>query len=382
MNCVARWSAGRCDIFTGTQFQTRLAGEVARRLRVPAANVRIHQQYVGGGFGRRLEADIAVEAAMLARAAGRPVKLIRSREEDFARSFYRPLTLNAMNAGLDAGNAVVAWEHTLVAASVFARWGTLDTQGRDFVLMVGSNHHYDVPHQLVREIRAEHGISVGSYRAVGALSNAFAVEAFLDELAQLTSTDPLAMRLALLRQQPRTADVLKLVAAKAGWGTPLPADVGRGVACTTYHHRRSDRPVRTAAIVRARVDRTSGEVRVEKITCAVDCGLVITPDGARAQLEGGLLFGLSAALKEHGPFVGGAFAPTNFEDYPILRMDEVPEVELHVVESTEPPAGTGEPSVTVVAPALANAIFAATGARVRRLLFLPERVLKALRDKT
>ena len=140
--------------------------------------------------------------------------------------------------------------------------------------------------------------------------------------------------------------------------------------------------MRTAAIVQARVDRTSGEVRVEKITCAVDCGLVINPDGARAQLEGGLLFGLSSALKEHGAIVGGAFAPKNFEDYPILRMDEVPEVELHLIESTEPPAGTGEPSVTVVAPALANAIFAATGARVRRLPFLPERVLEALRDKT
>ena len=381
MNCIARWSGDRCDLFTGTQFQTRMATDVARRLGVPATNVRIHQQYVGGGFGRRLETDIAVEAATIARAAGRPVKLIRSREEDFARSFYRPLTLHGLKAGLDPSNTVVAWEHALVAASTFARWGALDAQGRDFTLVIGSNHDYEVPHQLVREIRAEHGISVGSYRSVGALSNSFAVEGFLDELAHLTSTDLLTMRLSLLRQQPRTANVLKLVATQAGWGRPLPANVGRGLACTTYRHRRSDQPVRTAAIVQARVDRTSGEVRVEKITCAVDCGLVINPDGARAQLEGGLLFGLSSALKEHGAIVGGAFAPKNFEDYPILRMDEVPEVELHVVESTEPPAGTGEPSVTVVAPALANAIFAATGARVRQLPFLSDRVLQALRDK-
>jgi isoquinoline 1-oxidoreductase beta subunit len=382
MNCVARWSADRCDIFTGTQFQTRMATDVARILRIPAGNVRIHQQYVGGGFGRRLDTDIATEAAVLARAAGRPVKLIRSREEEFARGFYRPLTLHAMKAGLDASSTVVAWEHALVAASTFARWGALDNQGRDFTLDVGSNHHYDIPHQLVREIRAEHGISVGSYRSVGALSNSFAVESFLDELAQLTSTDPLAMRLGLLKQQPRTANVLKMVAAKAGWGRPLPANVGRGLACTTYKHRRSDQAVRTAAIVQARVDRTSGEIRVEKITCAVDLGLAVNPDGVRAQLEGGLLFGLSSALKERGTIVGGALAQKNFEEYPILRMDEVPEVELDVVESTEPPAGAGEPTVTVVAPALANAIFAATGARVRQLPFLPERVLKAIRDKT
>ena len=244
--------------------------------------------------------------------------------------------------------------------------------------MAGANHLYEIPHQLVRQIRGEHGIPVGQYRSVGAGCNSFAVEAFLDELAHLTGTDPLAMRLGMLGQKPRLANVLKLAAAKAGWGTPLPPDAGRGLACTTYG---PDQPTWTAAIVQARVNRGSGEVRVEKITCVVDCGLVINPDGVRAQLEGGLLFGLSAALKERGTVSHGAFDQKNFEDYPILRMDEVPEVELHVVDSTEPPTGAGEPTTTVVAPALANAIFAATGARVRQLPFLPDRVLKALRDK-
>jgi isoquinoline 1-oxidoreductase subunit beta len=381
LNCVAHWTGGRCEIFTGTQFQTRMAAQVARALGVAPADVRIHQRYVGGGFGRRLEADIAVEAAVLARAAARPVKLIRSREEDFARSFYRPMTLHALQAGLDVRDTVVAWEHAIVSASTFARWGTLDDQGRDFTIVLGSNHHYQIPHQLVREIRAEHGVSVGSYRGVGALANSFAVESFIDELAHLTSTDPLTMRLRLVPRDPRMTSVLKLVAARAGWGAPVPANVGRGIACTTYTHRRADQPVRTAAVVQARVEGASGHVEVQKITCVVDCGLVINPDGARAQFEGGLLFGLSSALKEHGAIVAGAFAPKNFEDYPILRMDEVPEVDLTVVESTEPPAGAGEPAVTVVAPALANAIFAASGARVRRLPFLPDRVREALRDK-
>jgi isoquinoline 1-oxidoreductase beta subunit len=379
MNCVARWVDDRCEIFTGTQGQTLAAAVISRALGIPAAKVRIHQQLMGGSFGRRQDADAILEAATVSRAAGRSVKLIRSREEDFARGYYRTPTLQVMRAGLEATGRVTAWEHAVVAAFPAGRRGTLDPMGRDFTVMAGSEHAYEIPNQLVREIRGEHGISVGQYRSIGAGATSFAVESFVDELAHLIGTDPLAMRLAMLRQKPRLANVLKLAAAKAGWGAPLPPDVGRGLACTTFMDPKQ--PTWTAAIVQARVDRPSGEVRVEKITCAVDCGLVINPDGVRAQLEGGLLFGLSSALKEHGTVSHGAFDQKNFEDYPILRMDEVPEVEILVVESTEPPTGAGEPTTTVVTPALANAIFAATGARVRNLPFLPERVLKALKDK-
>ena len=377
MNCVVRWVNDQCELFTGTQSQFLNVPELSRRLGVPAAKIRIHQQYLGGSFGRRQEADVMVEAALISRAVGRPIKLIRSREEDFARGYYRTQTLQVMKAGLDATGGVIAWEHAIVAAYPLGRRGLLDNQGRDVSILVGSNHLYEIPDQLVRAIRGEHGISVGQYRSVGAGSTSFGVEAFVDELAHLTGTDPLAMRLAILRQRPRLANVLKLAAAKAGWGAPLPPNVGRGLACTTF----GQPPTWTAAIVQARVNRASGEVRVEKFTCAVDCGLVINPDGVRAQLEGGLLFGLSSALKERGSVTNGSFDQKNFDEYPVLRMDEVPEVELHVVESTEPPTGAGEPTTTVVAPALANAIFAATGARVRSLPFLPERVLKALKDK-
>jgi len=384
LNCVVRWVDDRCEIYTGTQSQALTVAVISRAFGIPAARVRIHQQHMGGSFGRRQDPDTILEAATISRAAGRPIKLIRSREEDFARGYYRTPTLQVVKAGLEATGRVTAWEHAVVAASPLGRRGTLDPVGRDLTVMVGTEHAYEIPNQLVREIRGEHGISVGQYRAVGAGTTAFAVESFVDELAQLTGTDPLAMRLAMLRQKPRMANVLKLAAAKAGWGAPLPKDVGRGLACTPFvtPFAAPKQPTWTAAIIQARVDRASGEVRVEKIVCAVDCGLVINPDGVRAQLEGGLLFGLSSALKEHGTVSRGAFDQKNFEDYPILRMDEVPEVEIHVVESTEPPSGAGEPTTTVVAPALANAIFAAAGARVRRLPFLPERVLQALRDKT
>jgi len=378
MNCVARWVDDRCELFTGTQSHARAIGELSTKLGVPAANIRIHQHYLGGGFGQRLESDIMLEATLISRVAGRPIKLIRSREEDFSRAFPRTPTLQAMKAGLDASGQIVAWEHVVVAK----RLGPRDRAGLAWVALTGSRHAYTIPHQSVRAPHVEYGIPVGAYRSVGAGYTSFAVEAFVDEVARLTGTDPLAMRLAMLQGQPRLANVVKVAAARAGWGGPLPPDVGRGLACTTYPQEPAGRlQTSTAAVVQARVDRPSGEVRVEKITCAVDCGLVINPDGLRAQLEGGLLFGLSSALKERATVTNGAFDQKNFEEYPVLRMDEVPEVELHVVESTDRPSGAGEPTTTVVAPALANAIFAATGARVRNLPFLPERVLKALQVK-
>jgi isoquinoline 1-oxidoreductase subunit beta len=377
-NCVARWIDDRCELFTGTQSQARALAQLPRKLGIPPTKILIHQRYLGGGFGLRLDADTMLEAALIARAAGRPIKLIRSREEDFARGRARTPTLQAMKAGLDASGKILAWEHVLASG----HFAPLDRAGLDWTALTGSRPPYEIPHQSVRWIRSETGIPVGAYRSIGAGYTTFAVESFVDEVAHARGTDALAMRLAMLSRAPRLVNVLKLVAARAGWGAPLASGVGRGLACTTYPQEPPGRQqTYTAAVVQARVDRASGEVRVEKITCAVDCGLVVNPDGARAQLEGGLLFGLSAALKERGTVSGGAYDQKNFDDYSILRMDDVPEVDLHVVESAERPTGVGEPTVTVVAPALANAIFAATGARVRHLPFLPERVLAALKTK-
>jgi isoquinoline 1-oxidoreductase beta subunit len=379
MNCVVRFANGVYDIYTGSQFQTMAVGTLSKKLGVEESKVRIHQHYLGGGFGRRLEPDVVLEGALIAREVKRPVKLIRSREEDLRRDFYRSATLQVLKGGLDANGRVVAWQNTLVAAYPGERYGGLDDKGRDQFALNGSDHVYDIPHQFVRAIRSETGISVGYVRAVAPNYTFFAVETFIDELAHLASVDPLAFRLAMLGGSPRLANVLKLAAEKSGWGTPLPPNVGRGIACVTAQEKKS--PTWTASVVEARVDPQTGSVRVQKITCAVDCGIVVNPDGVRSQVEGSLLFGVSNALKERGTVQNGQLVQSNFHDYQVLRMNEVPEVEIHVVPSTAYPTGVGEPGVTTIAPALSNAIFAATGARVRSAPLLPERVLKAIQQK-
>ena len=381
MNCVARFADGVYDIYTGSQFQTFAVGTLAATLDVKPTNVRIHQQYLGGGFGRRLEPDIMVEAALIAREVKRPVKLIRSREEDLRRDFYRSATLQVVRAGLGPDGKVVAWENTLVASHPGKRWGPdfVDKKGLDQFALNGADHVYDIPNQVVRAVPVETGIPVGYVRAVAPNYTFFAVETFMDELAKLAGADPVQYRLSMLGGAPRLARVVKLAAEKAGWGTPLPPNTGRGIACVSAQEKKT--PTWTASVVQARIDPASGKVRVEKIVCAVDCGIVVNPDGARSQIEGSLLFGVSNALKERGTVANGTLVQSNFHDYQVLRMDEVPEVEIHIVPSTEYPTGLGEPGTTTVAPALSNAIFAATGARVRQVPLLPDRVLAAVRAR-
>jgi isoquinoline 1-oxidoreductase subunit beta len=380
MNCVAALgNDGSYDLYTGTQFQTMALGALAKTLGVPETKIRIHQHYLGGGFGRRLEPDVMVETALIAREVKRPVKLIRSREEDLRRDYYRSATLQVVKAGLDKEGRVIAWDNTIVAAYPGERYGGLDDKGRDQFALNGADHVYEIPNQFVRAIRGETGMSVGYVRAVAPNYTFFAVETFVDELAHLAKKDPVEYRLSMLGSSPRLARVLKLAADRAGWGKPLPANVGRGVACVTAQEKKS--PTWTASVVEAEVDPATGKVRVRKITSATDCGIIVNPDGARAQIEGSLIFGISNALKEQGTVKDGQLVQSNFHDYQVLRMNEVPEIEVHVIESTEYPTGLGEPGTTTIAPALSNAIFAATGARVRSVPLLPERVLKAIQSK-
>jgi isoquinoline 1-oxidoreductase beta subunit len=381
MNCVASFKDGAYDIYTGSQFQTFALGTVAGALKTENKNIRLHQAYLGGGFGRRLEPDIIVETALIAREVKKPVKLIRSREEDLRRDFYRSATLQVVRAGLGADGKPVAWENTLVASHPGRRWGKdfVDKKGLDQFALNGADHVYDIPNQIVRAIPVDTGISVGYVRAVAPNYTFFAVETFMDELAKLAGKDPLEYRLAMLGAAPRLAHVLKLAAERAGWGSTLPANTGRGIACVSAQEKKT--PTWTASVVQAKVDPATGKVQIEKITCAVDCGIVVNPDGARSQIEGSLLFGVSNALKERGTVARGALVQSNFHDYQVLRMDEVPEIEVHLVDSTEYPTGLGEPGTTTVAPALSNAIFAATGARVRQVPLLPDRVLAALKAK-
>ena len=383
MNCLASVKDGVYDLYTGSQFQTMAVGLLAATLKVPPANVRIHQHYLGGGFGRRLEPDIMVEAALIAREAGRPVKLIRSREEDLQRDVYRSATYQVVKAGVDSAGKVISWDATIVSGHPGGRWGPdfLNKQGLDDFALNGADHVYDIPSQVVRGVRAETGISVGYVRAVAPNYTFFAVEIMMDELANLAKVDPVKYRLDLLGGAPRLANVLSIVADRSGWGTPLPANVGRGIACVSAQEKKT--PTWTATAIQARVDPANGNVKVEKIICAVDCGIVVNPDGVRSQVEGSLLFGLSSAIKEKGTVAKGALEQKNFDTYQVLRMSDVPDVvEVHVVQSTEYPTGVGEPGATTIAPALSNAIFAATGARVRQVPLQPDSVLRAIQQKT
>jgi isoquinoline 1-oxidoreductase len=380
VSCVARYENGIFDIYTGTQTASALASALARRLAVDPSRIRIHQQYLGGSFGRRLyEMDIETEAALIAREVNRPVKIVRPREEDFGRGYPQSPVLQILQAGLDANGTVTAWEHAVIASgSPRRRAGTLDARGRDPRAIRGADHLYEIPNRTIRAIDADYGIPSGFYRTVATRYTAFAVETFLDELAHMAGHDPLSLRLSMLRNSPRLAAVLSAAAARAGWGGSLPPASGRGLAAIT--EPQPQWRTYTAAVVQARVDTASGRVTVERMTCAVDCGTVVNPDGVNAQVEGALIFGLSGALKEQMTITAGAFDQDNFDSYPILRMDEVPEIDVHVIPSAEYPTGVGEHAVAVVAPALSNAIFAATGARLRHLPFLPERVRHALRE--
>jgi CO/xanthine dehydrogenase Mo-binding subunit len=382
VSCVARYENGTFDLYTETQTATAMAVALARRLGVDPSRIRIHPQYLGGSFGRRLyETDIETEAALIAREVDRPVKVIRTREEDFGRGYPQSPVLQTLKAGLDASGNVTAWEHALIASgSRRRRAGTLDARGRDPRAIRGADHAYEIPHRTVRAIDGDYGIPSGFYRTVATRYTAFAVETFLDELAHMAGRDPLALRLSMLRSTPRLAAVLSLAAARAGWGGQLPPGTGRGLAAIT--EPQPQWRTYTAAVIQARVDAVEGRVTVERITCAVDCGTVVNPGGVNAQVEGALLFGLSGALKEQMTITAGAFDQDNFDSYPILRMDEVPELDVQVIASAEYPTGVGEHAVAVVGPALGNAIFAATGARLRHLPFLPARVRQAVREKT
>jgi isoquinoline 1-oxidoreductase len=383
MNCLASFKDGVYDLYTGSQFQTMAMGALAAVLKVPQTSIRLHQHYLGGGFGRRLEPDIMLEAALIAREAGRPIKLIRSREEDLQRDVYRSATYQVLKAGMDASGKIVTWDATVVSGHPGGRWGPdfLNKQGLDDFALNGADHVYDIPDQVVRGVRAETGISVGYVRAVAPNYTFFAVETMVDELAHLNKVDPVKYRLDMLSGAPRLANVLRIVAERSGIGkAQLPANTGIGVACVSAQEKKT--PTWTATAIQAKVDPATGKVKVEKIICAVDCGIVVNPDGVRSQVEGSLLFGLSNSMMEKGTVARGTLEQKNFDTYQVLRMSDLPDVvEVHVVASTEYPTGVGEPGATTIAPALSNAIFAATGARVRSVPLQPDRVLHAIRQK-
>ena len=368
MNCVMQLKDGVCEVWNGEQLQTPDQHNVAGVLGLKPEQVRLNMLYAGGSFGRRANpvSDYLVETAHIVKAIGgkAPVKLQWTREDDTRGGFYRPFNFHTLRAGLDGNGNIVAWQHRLVGQSILA--GTLFEKmlvkdGIDGTSVEGaSNLPYDIPNMLVDLHSPKLAVPVLWWRSVGSTHTAFSTETIIDELATLAGKDPLEFRRALLKKHPRHLGVLNLAAQKAGWGKPLAKGRGLGIAV----HESFNSYVAHVAEVSVNPDRT---IKVHRMVCAVDCGIAVNPDVVRAQMEGGTGFGLAAALHSEITLKDGRVMQSNFHDYAPLRMREMPPVEVHIMPSMEKPTGVGEPGVPTAAPAVANAIAAATGQRLRKL---------------
>jgi isoquinoline 1-oxidoreductase beta subunit len=367
LNCTVKLEGDRCEIWTGTQFQTVDQGAAAQIAGVPPQSVTVHTPFLGGGFGRRANprADFVSEAVHVAKAAGVPVKVVWSREDDVRGGYYRPLFLHRIEAGVGADGMPVAWKHTLVGQSILA--GTpfeamLVKDGIDHTSVEGvpdSPYLESVAAKRVTLHSPRNEVPVLWWRSVGNTHTAFAMECMIDELAHAAGKDPLAFRTALLRKHPRHLRALRLAAEKAGWGKRPPKGRARGLAV----HESFGSIV--AEVAEVSVER--GKVRVHEVTCAVDCGLAVNPLAVEAQVQGSVAFGLGPVLRSAITLKQGRVEQGNFDDYEVLRLDEMPRVSVHIVPSDARMGGVGEPATAVVAPAVANAVFALTGKRLRSL---------------
>src|SRR5256886_7325285 len=363
MTCSAHVRSDGCDVWVPTQNQTRAQEGAAELTGLPKEQVRVHTTFLGGGFGRRLESDFVSEAVRVSKAVGggAPVKVIWSREDDVRHGVYRPDTYYRFAAALDAAGTPVAWTHRIVAPPILLKFGPLD-KGIDRTLIDGAaNLPYAIPNVLVDQVAVDLlPVPRGFWRSVGISQNAFVTEDYFDEEAVAAGKDPYELRRQLLADKPRHLRTLELAAQKAGWGTPLPAGRGRGIALAEW----APTTCAQGAEVSGRPD---GSVRVHRGVCAVDCGPTVHVGQIEAQLQGGIVYGLTAALYGEITLERGRVKQSNFTDYPMLHIEEMPVVEVHVVPSDDKQGGIGEPSVGPVAPAVCNAIFAATAKRIRRL---------------
>jgi isoquinoline 1-oxidoreductase beta subunit len=362
MNCTVRLTPGACEIWTGTQVQTRSQQYAAKAAGVPVDKVTVNNHYLGGGFGRRLEPDMVESAVRIAKQVSTPIKVVWTREEDMQHDVYRPAYRNVISASL-ANGKIAAWKYRVTGSSVMARWFPAGFQNGIDGDAVDSavDMPYDIPAKRIEYVRAEpQGVTTGFWRGVGPNNNVFAIESFMDELARKANMDPIAFRLGMLDGTPRLKAALKLVAEKSGWGSPLPARAGRGVCAQPSFGSF------IATVVEAEVDDV-GAVHLRRVTSAVDTGIAVNPDTIMAQLQGGLIFGLTAALWGEVTIENGRVQQSNFNNYRMLRIDEVPPIDVHVIKSGERPGGIGETGATAGPPALRNAIYAATGVPLRRL---------------
>jgi isoquinoline 1-oxidoreductase beta subunit len=375
MNCTANVRKDRCDIWVPTQNQTGVLDFALRETGLKPEQIHVSTTYLGGGYGRRSETDVVEEAVRISKATGKPVKLIWRREEDVKNDFYRPGNCSKVQGGLDENGRLIAWSHKVVCPSIFARVmpasmkNGIDSAAMDCL----QDLEYEVPNFTVEYVRIDTPVPVGFWRSVGASHNAFTIESFIDEMAHLGGRDPLEFRLSLLKKHHRSHHVLEVAADRAGWGKPIPRGEGRGISWSfafgTY----------VAQVAEVSADRKEGTIRVHRVVAAVDCGPVVNPAIITAQIKGAIIMGLSAALKERVNFAKGGVASSNFDDYHLLRMSEIPEIEVHIIKSSDARGGIGEPGLPPIAPAVANAVFNSTGARLRNLPMTPEAVKNALK---
>jgi isoquinoline 1-oxidoreductase beta subunit len=362
VNATVHLKPDSCEIWTGTQVMTRVQSEAAKAAGLPVEKVTVNNHLLGGGFGRKLEPDMVIAAVRIAKEVDGPVKVLWTREEDIQHDVYRPVYRDTIAATLSDGK-IAGWKYKVSGSSIMARWfpagfqNGVDIDGVDSAIDIP----YDIPNLHVEFVRAEPpAVPTGFWRGVGPNNNVFAIECFMDELARKAAKDPIEFRRSMLGNQPRFLAALNLAAEKSNWGQPLPARVGRGVCLQPSFASF------IATVVEAEVDE-QGEVRLRRVTCAVDTGIAVNPDTVMAQLEGGLIFGLTAALYGEITIDKGRVQQSNFHDYRMLRIDQAPKIEVHVIKSGEAPGGIGETGVTAGPPALRNAIYAATGVALRRL---------------
>jgi isoquinoline 1-oxidoreductase beta subunit len=377
LNCFVDLKKDSCLIRTGSQFQTVDRNAAARVAGLKPEQVSLETTFLGGGFGRRActGSDFVVEAVQVAKAVGQPLKVIRTREDDMRAGYYRPMWLNRVTACLDDQGSPLAWHHRIVGQSIIA--GTPFESGMvkygidDTSVEGAANTPYAIPNLQVELHSPKNAVPVLWWRSVGHSHTAFVMESFMDELAHAAGQDPYQYRRQLLARHPRTLKVLETAAKKGGWGKPLPKGRGRGIAV----HESFGSFI--AQVAEVSLD-NKGNITVHRVVCAVDCGRIVNPDTIKAQMESGITFGLSAALHGAITLKNGRVEQGNFNDYPLVRMPAMPRVEVHIIESSEPPGGVGEPGVPPIAPAVANALFAACGARVRSLPLTPEKIKAAV----
>jgi isoquinoline 1-oxidoreductase subunit beta len=376
MNCTAHVHDGGCELWAPTQIPGAAAEAIAKALNIPREKIRVHITFLGGGFGRRLIQDYAVEAALISRDVGAPVQVVWTRQDDIQHDYYRPAAVHALQAGLDSRGNVVAWRHRASSPSIGAFYeGTQISPAAAAELNGPDFPAFGVPNFRVEFARLDCGVPVGYWRSVENSGNQFVISSFLDEAAAAAKRDPVEFHLALLGAPRkiqlghdsfidvgRRRGVIELAAEKSAWTKALPSGLGRGIA-TQFGYGSY-----VAQVVEASCDFGSKKIRIHRVVCAIDCGVAIHPDGVKAQMESAIHFGLAAALKGEITVSNGRIEQSNFHDYEVLRLPDAPEkIEVHIVPSDNPPGGCGEPGVPPIAPALCNALFAATGKRIRRL---------------